>query len=245
MIIANWKMNGNRAQVIEWLDCLQKSLTLSEQSECIFCPPLIYMDIAQEQISLNKMKITLGSQNLDYDSKHPKTGGIDASMLNDLGCKSVIIGHSERRLYFGENNSILSKKLVSASKNNIDIVFCIGETESEKDKGLCHEVLREQLKALNGLQIKKLFIAYEPVWAIGTGKIPSMKYIEEIHHFIKDELKCSHYYNSDRPVLYGGSVNFDNASEISNLDSVNGLLVGGASLNPRNFSDIVKKNRTK
>ena len=240
-IIANWKMNGNKSEVISWLKIIRSKLLLPIQSQCLFCPPLGYLDLVQQEISKNNMGMNLGAQNFDADSIEPLTGGFNGPMLKDLNCQSVIIGHSERRIIFRESNDILLKKILSAIKYNFQIIYCVGETLEEKNQDLRNVVIKKQLEILKEVNLNNVVVAYEPVWAIGSGQVATNEYIEEVHSFIKDELKSYSLSEIDSPVLYGGSVNLENSSDLSRLKEVNGLLIGGASLDANIFSEIVNK----
>ena len=238
-IIANWKMNGSREEVKRWINVFNSQVDNKNQFDCIFCPPSCYLYNAKEVISNNNIKLSLGSQDLDPDTDQPSTGGIDGSMLKDLGCEYVLIGHSERRIYFNEDEETLLKKLTSATKNNLNIIYCVGETMKERDQGIAFDVIRNQLKTLIGLKANSISIAYEPVWSIGKNVTPSLESIHEMHQIIADELKSIFITEENISISYGGSVTADNASSISLLDSVDGLLIGGASLNPESFSEVV------
>jgi len=240
-VIANWKMNGNKSMISLWLESLQKNLTIQKQSKCLFCPPICYLDFTQQEINKNKMKIILGAQNFDIDLSNSLTGGVSGSMLSDLHCKSIIIGHSERRLNFKEDDRILLEKVNSAKKYGLQIIYCVGETLEEKNKKSFRCTIKKQLSILEDVDLNNLFIAYEPVWAIGSGQYADPKYIEEVHRFIKDELKSIQKSEINYPVLYGGSVNLSNSLELSALKEVSGLLVGGASLDVNIFSEIVNQ----
>jgi len=240
-IISNWKMNGSKVEILDWLSALNSRLTLSAQSECIFCPPLSYLGFSQNEISSNKMGIKLGAQNFEPDSMNPITGGVSGKMLLDLDCNFIIIGHSERRLKLNENDQVLLNKIHSAIDHNLGIIFCTGETQKEKEDGLCESAIRKQLLILKEVPLKNIVIAYEPVWSIGSGHTPALSYIQEVQHFIRDEVKSINNSEKDIAVYYGGSVNLKNSSKIMDLESVSGLLVGGGSLDANSFSEIVNK----
>jgi len=240
-VIANWKMNGSLSKIHHWLYEFQSKVDPNSKTESIFCPPTCYLSFAKNIISENRIGIYLGAQDLDFDRDFSLTGGINASMLKDIGCDFIILGHSERRSYFFEDDSILLQKLNSAVEKNLKIIFCVGETKEEKNIGVSKEIIRTQLSILKKIPSNLLLLAYEPLWAIGTGEVPHPEYIQEMHETIKDELKSLNDSEIDSPVLYGGSVNEDNAPDIIKIISVDGLLVGGASLDADNFSKIVNK----
>ena len=232
-------MNGSQEEVKRWINHFNSRVNYQNQFDCIFCPPSCYLNNANEVISNNNIKLSLGSQDLDPDTDQPSTGGINGSMLKDLGCEYVLIGHSERRTYFNEDEETLLKKLISAINNNLNIIYCVGETKKQRDQGLAFETIRNQLKTLIGLQPNLISIAYEPVWSIGKGVTPSLESIHEMHQIIADELKSIFKTEENISISYGGSVTADNAPSISLLNSVDGLLIGGASLNAESFSEVV------
>jgi triosephosphate isomerase len=239
MIIANWKMNGSKEEVKNWIDNFNDHVEYENQSGCIFCPPSCFLDNANEIISSNNIQLNLGSQDLDPDADNPSTGGISGKMLKDLGCDYVLIGHSERRMYFNEHEDVLLQKLTSAALNNLKIVYCVGETKEQREQGMAIEAIKIQLRALKGLPVNLISVAYEPIWSIGKGITPSLDSIHEMHQIIKDELKSILNTEENILVSYGGSVSAENAVSISLLNSVDGLLIGGASLNPESFSKVV------
>ena len=185
-----------------------------------------------------KSKIKIGAQDTHEESSGAYTGCISSDMIKDIGAEFVIIGHSERRQYFHEDIKLLSKKILAAHDANLKVIFCIGELKSEIKNRV--SVLRKQLKSLpDNLDPKKLIIAYEPVWAIGTGLTPTLKQIDQIHASIRTILKSNPRFSKNVSILYGGSVNAKNASEILSLDNVDGALVGGASLKIKEFCKII------
>lgn len=238
-VIANWKMNGSKEAIQIWLEGFANEINPTAQKECLFCPPVIYLETAKTVIRDKDLNLSLGAQNLDIDSLHSQTGAVSASMLKDVGCEFVIIGHSERRTLFNEDNLLLRTKVISALEGNLAVVFCVGETE--KEDSTSKDLIRKQLEALRDFCKPKIVIAYEPLWAIGTGEIPSGSYLNDMHSFIKDELKYILDKEQDFSVYYGGSINAENANDLMNLDCVDGLLVGGASLDSSSFVQIINK----
>ena len=238
--IANWKMYGN----ISKLKSLNKLINLSKlkkynKAKIIYFPPFT---LIQNFINkFKKTKISVGGQNChqveDYGSF---TGSISPKMLKDLGCKYVIIGHSENRST-GETDEEINKKIRSAINKNLKIIFCIGETLKEKRNKITYLVLKKQInKGLKGIKrYKNIIIAYEPVWAIGSGIIPKDKELEfnikKIRNLIAQQTKLN------LPILYGGSVNIKNISNLKNITGIKGFLVGSASQSSKNFIDIIKK----
>ena len=238
MIIANWKMNGSKKLIKEWVDFVSTNIEIDQGKKCILCPPTCYLDFTASLIKQSYKNIKLGSQNCDSVSSTPLTGGTSTLMLEDIGCDFVIIGHSEQRIHLKENDQILSDKLKESIEVSLKPIFCIGESLQQKESNKTNDILIQQLNALPSNLLSKCIIAYEPVWAIGTGKNAEISYIEEIHSFIKEELKIKSNSTNYISVVYGGSVNLDNCKEIYSSDSVDGLLIGGASLDPNTFTEI-------
>jgi len=238
MIIANWKMNGSKELIKNWIDVVSRDIEINQRKECIFCPPSCYLDFTGDLIKKTSKDIKLGSQRFDSELFAPLTGGISSHMLVDIGCEFVIIGHSEQRINIDESNQILSNKLKKAIEMNIQPIFCIGESLHQKEANRTKDILVDQLDALESSFIDKCIVAYEPVWAIGTGENAEISYIEEIHSFIKEELRNKKNSTNGISVVYGGSVNLDNYKEIYSSNMVDGLLIGGASLDSDTFTKI-------
>ena len=232
-------MNGSKEKVNDWIAIFNDHVEYENQSGCVFCPPSCFLDNANEIITSSNLKLNLGSQDLDADANNPSTGGINGKMLKELGCNYVLIGHSERRIHFNEHEDLLLKKLTSAVLNNLKVVYCVGETKNQREQGVATEVIKGQLQALKELPLNLISVAYEPIWSIGKGITPSLDSIQEMHQFIKDELKSIFNTEESMAVSYGGSVTADNAAPIALLNSVDGLLIGGASLDPESFSQVV------
>jgi len=232
-------MNGSKEKVNDWITIFNDHVEYENQSGCVFCPPSCFLDNANEIISSSNLKLNLGSQDLDADSNNPSTGGINGKMLKELGCNYVLIGHSERRIHFNEHEDLLLNKLTSAVINNLKVVYCVGETKDQREQGVATEIIKSQLQALKELPLNLISVAYEPIWSIGKGITPSLDSIQEMHQFIKDELKSILNTEESIAVSYGGSVTADNAAPIALLNSVDGLLIGGASLDPESFSKVV------
>jgi len=236
-IIANWKMNGTEKS-ISLVKSIQKHILVKRTcpSKIVICPPFT---ILSSFIQKSNKIIKFGAQDVYHEQMGPFTGSISASMLKQLGVKFVIIGHSERRQYQKESIPELSKKINSALSKKLKVIFCIGEKLDEIKKR--SNILKKQLTSLpKKFSSKNIIIAYEPVWAIGTGKTPTINEINNIHKSIrkmiykklgKEALKIS--------ILYGGSVNQNNSEEILNLSDVDGALIGGASLNSKDFCKII------
>ena len=235
--IANWKMYGN----LQSLNTLDKVIKFSKSKEIkkgrlIYCPP--YTLISSFLKKFQNCLIDIGAQNChESDDFGPHTGFINAKMLKNVGANYVIIGHSENREK-GETDKIINQKIRSAIRAKLKVIFCIGETLKQKRNGKTKSVLQKQIKfGLDKVNKKtNLFIAYEPVWSIGTGKIPKMKDLKQTVKFIKNQFKFK-----IPKILYGGSVNPQNIKDLREIKELDGFLIGGASQNAKKFIDIVKK----
>jgi triosephosphate isomerase len=233
--IANWKMFGDTRS----LNSLDKVVTFIKKYKknnikLIYFPPATLINLLSQKFK--NTSIDVGAQNCFHEENHGAyTGQINSFMLKDAGAKYIILGHSENRK-LGEDNNLINRKIKSSIKSELKIIFCIGETLSQKNKKNTKKILSQQI--IQGLKNvenkKKIIIAYEPVWAIGSGLIPKETEIIEIVKFIKNKVKGS-------KVLYGGSVNSQNINLLKKIDNVDGFLVGGASQNSNNFIDIIKK----
>ena len=238
MIIANWKCNGSKQMISTWFAEFTENYASKEGSYIGIAPPMIYLEYVKRIIAENSLEIKLGTQDLDA-SNGSRTGAISAEMILDCECNFSIVGHSERRQYFDEKNSTIKEKIHKL----IDVatpILCVGETSEENQNNLTEEVISKQLKVLEGLNFQnKIVIAYEPVWAIGTGMTPSKEEINEIHKFIKDVVQSSSINSLIPCVLYGGSVNEENCENFFKSEFVDGALIGGASLDGSSFAKIV------
>lgn len=241
LIAGNWKMNMLREDTRTLINEIKTGLSnLNLQKvEILVCPTFTSLGIAQKLT--NDSPISIGAQNMHYEEKGAFTGEISPSMLLDSGCKYVILGHSERRQYFKEDNEILTKKLSSAFNNNLIPIYCIGETLEERNNGITFKIIEEQLSILTSFKIDmldKLVIAYEPVWAIGTGLTATKEQILEVHTWIAEYLQKN--FGIEVKILYGGSMNAKNSHEILSTNFVSGGLIGGASLVSDQFLAIIK-----
>ena len=235
--IANWKMFGD----IKSLKSLNKVIKFSKSNEInkgrlIYCPP--YTLIRSFLKKFKNCQIDIGGQNChESESYGAHTGFVNSHMLKNVGANYVIIGHSENREK-GENNKLINAKIKSALKAKLKVIFCIGETLSEKQKKQTQLILSKQIKVgLDKIKVKSnIFIAYEPIWAIGTGNVPKSKDLLKTIEFIKSKFK-----GKTPKVLYGGSVNPQNIKNLKEINNIDGFLIGGASQNSNKFIDIVKK----
>jgi triosephosphate isomerase len=246
VIAGNWKMHKNIGEAIELVNSLKRELADIEGVELIVCP--VYTALSDLSDLLVDSNISLGAQNAYWEEKGAFTGEVSPAMLKDAGCRYVIIGHSERRKYFGETDETVNKKIKASQSAGLIPIFCLGETLREREAGETIAVVERQLKAgLEGLEnggLLKLIIAYEPVWAIGTGKTATPAQAEEVHKFIRNWLSQNHSPETAAsvPILYGGSVKPDNARELMQQSDIDGALVGGASLDSSSFAGIVKNS---
>jgi triosephosphate isomerase len=247
IVAGNWKMNLDLNQGIQLFNEIKELLKaeLSGDQEVIVCSPSIHLSSLTNALDAN-YKLSIGAQNCHQADSGAYTGEISASMIASTGAEYVIIGHSERRLYFSESNAILAQKLDSVLKNGLSPIFCIGETLEQRNGGTYFDVIKEQISEasfhLDGANYSKLILAYEPVWAIGTGLTASPEQAQEIHLFIRTLLteKYGQTLADNLTILYGGSCNPKNAAELFAQADIDGGLIGGASLKARDFVDIIK-----
>ena len=237
-LIANWKLNGSKAFNLHWTQEFIQTYQGQNFSSIGIAPPNLYIE---DLIKLTSdQEILIGSQNVDSISSGAHTGEISANMVNDLGGKFTLIGHSERRTLFYESNDEIIKKIIISSCNSLIPVLCIGETEDQNNNNETNSILEYQIiEALsNSKNIDRLILAYEPVWAIGTGQTPKPQEINSIHEIIKDVVQSRFPQISLQAVLYGGSVNLGNAQSFFKEKEIDGALIGGASLNGKEFALI-------
>jgi triosephosphate isomerase len=226
-------MNKTRSQADEFLKELA-ARKIGENNDIVICPP--YVDLALVREYADEIGFTVGAQNFACGIKGgAMTGEISLEMLDEIGVKTVLTGHSERRAYFGETDAIVAQKVSEAVQKGIMPILCVGETLEQREGGKMRDILKTQLKSKG--EHKNIVVAYEPVWAIGTGKVATTEQIAETHKFIKSII------GRDVPLLYGGSVNDANAAEILALKDVDGVLVGGAGLDVEKFTKIAKAFR--
>jgi len=246
VIIANFKSNGSSKILKTWIEDFKINVQTIDSNIGI-SPPYVYLDQLKNILFSNDIdSIQIGSQDVDH-SDGARTGAISASMLLDLGCKYAIIGHSERRSLFNEDNKTIEEKFRCLESNNIMQVLCIGETLEEMEYGKTLNVLNEQITSvLKNKILNNTLIAYEPIWAIGTGKTPTSIQVNETNQYIKDVVQSTTANNYLPKVLYGGSVNSENAAAFFSCENIDGALVGGASLDGKHFAEIVNEfNRIK
>jgi triosephosphate isomerase len=243
-IAGNWKMNKTIPDAVVFASQLRNLLAGTDDREVVLAPPFTALPSVAEV--LKGSNIRLSAQNLSDKAEGAYTGEISALMLADAGCEYVIIGHSERRALFSEKNSVINAKVRIALSSGLKPIFCIGETLDERERDITFRIIEEQIKeGLNNLKtddIRRLVIAYEPVWAIGTGKTASPEQAQEVHAYIRDLMAGAYGKDvvSNIPVIYGGSVNPENIRYLMAERDIDGALVGGASLAVESFARIVK-----
>nr|WP_321525501.1 triose-phosphate isomerase [uncultured Cohaesibacter sp.] len=239
LVAGNWKMNGLKASAVE-LDALIEGFDLAAQVETMICPPTTLVAAFAEKAAGSA--VAIGAQDCHFNVSGAHTGDISAQMLADAGASAVIVGHSERRADHGESNEVVNAKAKAAWEQNLVAIICVGETEAERKSGETLNVVGFQLEGSipAGATAVNTVIAYEPVWAIGTGLTPTADDVAEVHKFMRDELvKAFGAEGGNMRLLYGGSVKPSNAKELMAVANVDGALVGGASLKAADFLGII------
>jgi len=243
LVVANWKMNGSKAANEVLLNDLLPLIS-DVSSGVAICPPALYID---QLASLTAdSALMMGAQNCAIEAKGAFTGEVSVTMLADMNCRYVICGHSERRSLYGENDAIVAAKFAAIKSGHLIPILCVGETLDEREQGRVFEVIGRQLHAVIDLLGKHGFensvIAYEPVWAIGTGLTATPEQAQEVHAMIRDFLRVNADESTaqNTAILYGGSVNAANAAELFGEQDIDGALVGGASLKANDFAEICK-----
>jgi len=244
LIAGNWKMHKTADEAVAFVKALKPLLAGVDAVDIMIAPPFTALSAMAAEIKGSA--IDLGAQNMDWHTQGAYTGEIAPGMLTAAGCRYVIVGHSERRQYYGETDKQIDHKIQAACEAGLIPVFCIGETEAQRDAGDTFSVLDKQIQ--NGLKnqflenLRSLVVAYEPVWAIGTGKTATKEQAQEVHSFLRK--RFSELYNADFAqglrILYGGSVKPSNIKELMAMQDIDGALVGGASLDPESFSQLVR-----
>ena len=241
VIAGNWKMNLSIAQATELVRQIHHNLSWPGEVEVIVAPTFVALSKVADE--LQKSYISLAAQDLFWKESGAFTGEVSAAMLKDAGADYVIIGHSERRQYFGETDQTVNQKVRAALGASLIPIVCVGETLEQREGGNFQEVIASQLMGgLVDIVSEKIIIAYEPVWAIGTGKVASPEQVEQMHSFIRSKLSTmlGEVKAQEIRILYGGSVNAKNSQELLALNNVDGALVGGASLKAADFMEIIK-----
>ena len=233
LIVGNWKMNMTVSETKDFLDKIKKNI--DSKNDVVFCVSAANLTTAV--CKLKNTEIGVGAQNIYQKDSGAYTGEISALMVKDIGAKYVLVGHSERREYFFETDEEVNDKVVLALKHNLIPIICVGETKKQRDQGITNELIKKQIKVaflnISSEEAEKCVVAYEPVWAIGTGKTATSSQAEEVCKLIRETISEIYNLNTCNKIriIYGGSVNTSNASELFSMKNIDGGLVGGASLN--------------
>ena len=238
-IAANWKMNKTIAETRAFLLSFIPAVQKAKDVDIVIAPPFTSLSAASDEIK--DTDVQLAAQDIFWEEKGAYTGEISPLMLLDAGCKHVIIGHSERRQYFFEEDVIVNRKIRAAKKAGLGVIFCVGESLQEREAGKTFDVIKREVEmGLAEVGPEDLVVAYEPIWAIGTGKTATNEQAQEVHAYIRKLLVNLYGSKAEEiRILYGGSVTPDNVDSLMACKDVNGALVGGASLNPESFAKII------
>lgn len=243
MIAGNWKMHLTTREAETLAAAIKDGIDSNLKREVLIAPSFTNLQVVKKTISGSK--ILLSAQNMCWEEKGAFTGEVSPLQIKDIGCDYVIIGHSERRKIFGESDDMINKKIIAALKNGLKIIFCIGETLEEREAGQTYKVLEAQLdnglKNIKNFELANIVIAYEPVWAIGTGRTATPDQAEDAHIFIRREIERifnKHISESIR-ILYGGSVKAENIDDLMACKNIDGALVGGESLKAEKFLRVI------
>ena len=242
LIAANWKMNNGIKEDVSFVKSFEKLIKNAKNIDVVICPPFTLLYKLNELLKNSEIK--LGAQNMHFEEKGAYTGEVSPLMLKDAGCEYVILGHSERRQYFNETDDLINKKVKSALRHKLKPILCIGETLQQRNNNKTMQIIGNQLiNCLNGInenEIKSIVVAYEPIWAIGTGNNATPEQAEEVHKFIRSLLLKTYNkkISDDIRIIYGGSVKPESIEDLMKMKNIDGTLVGGASLDPKSFAEI-------
>jgi triosephosphate isomerase len=245
IVAANWKMNMTQGEAASFVETFVRELGDFDEAEVVIVPPFTALAKVSEALH-DAANIKLGAQNMYWEKSGAFTGEISAAMLRDLFVRYVVLGHSERRMLLGETNEMVNRKVRAAHEAGLRPIVCIGETLEQRERGEVEKILGTQLRGsladLGGKEMNETVVAYEPVWAIGTGKTATSQQAQDAHAFVRQTLaEISDQTTAGKMrIQYGGSVKPDNARELMSQPDIDGALVGGASLDPRSFAQIVK-----
>ncbi|MEP6810039.1 MAG: triose-phosphate isomerase [Chthoniobacterales bacterium] len=245
IVAANWKMNMTQAEASAFIETFLRELSDFDEVEVVIVPPFTALAIVSEALNASQ-NVKLGAQNMSWEKGGAFTGEISAALLRDLFVRYVVLGHSERRALFGETDEIVNRKVRAAHEASLRPIVCVGETLEQREQNQVEKViggqLRGSLAVLSAKELAETVVAYEPIWAIGTGKTATAEQAQEVHAFIRKTLvTMSDDATANRMrIQYGGSVKPDNAYTLMSQPDIDGALVGGASLDPRSFAEIVK-----
>jgi triosephosphate isomerase len=243
IIAGNWKMNNDLNESQKLVSEILNGLGSDDKCEVIVCPP--FTSLSEVHSLVKNSVVKLGAQNMYYEDNGAFTGEISAGMLKSVGCEYVIIGHSERRTIFGESDQLINSKIKKAISSGLKVIFCIGESLTEREEGITNDVVKKQLvKGLENIaseEFEKVIIAYEPIWAIGTGKTATPEQAQNVHFYIREMIKSLYSKDAAEKVIiqYGGSVKPDNASTLLSQPDIDGALIGGACLKADSFLSII------
>ncbi|OQX10791.1 MAG: triose-phosphate isomerase [Thiothrix lacustris] len=243
LVAGNWKLNGSRASITSLMDGILAGLEGMDNVAVAVCPPYVYIPMTQALAAGSR--IALGSQDIADQDAGAFTGEVSGAMLKDFGCEYAIVGHSERRAVYGEQDNDTARKFAAARKHGLKPILCVGETLAEREAGITEAVVARQLDAVIALEgveaLTEGVIAYEPVWAIGTGKTASPQQAQDVHAFIRGKLAALNASVAAKvQILYGGSVKGANAAELFAMPDIDGGLIGGAALDAQEFLAICK-----
>ena len=243
LVAGNWKLNGSFEVIGRLVQEIKDGMREVNDSEVAVCPPYVYL--ISVKVQLNGTSIVLGAQDVCEQDAGAFTGEVSAPMLKEVGCHYVIVGHSERRNFYGEGDASVARKFAAAQRAGLIPILCIGEQLAERDQGITEEVVTRQLEAVITLEginaLRDAVIAYEPVWAIGTGKTATPEQAQAVHKFLRQHIRAQDSAVAERVrLLYGGSVNGSNAARLFAMPDIDGGLIGGASLNSEEFITICK-----
>jgi triosephosphate isomerase len=241
LVAGNWKMNGSLDSITALVEGIKAGLDSVTTAEMVVCPPFVYIPTVASMIG--DASISLGAQDVNDQEAGAHTGEIAPGMLTDVGCKYAIVGHSERRSIYGESDAFTASKFAAARKAGLVPILCVGELLEEREQGITEQVVSRQLDAVIDLEgigaLAEAVIAYEPVWAIGTGKTATPDQAQDVHAYIRGKLAALDSAVADKVrILYGGSMNAGNAAELLAMADIDGGLIGGASLKPADFLAI-------
>jgi len=246
IVAGNWKMNKNLQEGLAFVDELKVAVADRDKINCEIILGTPFIHLANVSAAIDDKRINVAAQNCADKASGAYTGEVSAAMIASTGAKYVILGHSERRTYYGETNATLKEKVLLALSNGLKPIFCIGEVLEEREAGKQNDVVRTQIEEalfnLSGEDFSKLVLAYEPVWAIGTGKTATAEQAQEMHAFIRETVagKYGNDIAEELSILYGGSANASNAKELFSKPDVDGGLIGGASLEVEKFMPIIE-----
>lgn len=241
LVAGNWKMHGNLTENNELLDAVVTGVSGLRDARVAVCVPYPYIPSVQSKLS--GTNVSWGGQNVSQYDKGAYTGEVSTTMLNDFGCTYVIVGHSERRTFFSENNKVVAEKYVATQNAGLIPILCVGETLEQREAGITEQIIEEQLNAVVDLagvdSLSKAVVAYEPIWAIGTGKTASPQQAQDVHAFIRKGIATQNVGVAENlTIQYGGSVKANNAVELFEMPDIDGGLIGGASLIAGDFIKI-------